>query len=165
MCLTGPFIVSPNFFLIVPCFCLTHFLCSDVLFFDVFWPHSFSTWTFTTHSFNFFLSLSWILTYPNIQKLVATSSFSLWQQHKLCGYSGHNLMTGSVSVTPGGGCTICLSMVCPDTFLFLDYHKNHATQFWEGKCKCTSWHSHRFQSQLVVTRSYTWKVALSISPP
>lgn len=129
MCLIGPFIVSPNFFLIVPCFCLTHFLCSDVLFFDIY-PHSLSTWMFTIHSLNFFLlSLPRILTYPNIQKLVATSSFSLWLQHKFCGCSGHNLMTGSVSVAPGGGCTICLSMVCPDTFLFSDYHKNHTTQF------------------------------------
>ncbi|OPJ82032.1 hypothetical protein AV530_014534 [Patagioenas fasciata monilis] len=51
------------------------------------------------------------------------------KRHKLCGCTGHFIMTCSTSVALSGGCTICFSQVFSEIFLFLDYHKNHRTQF------------------------------------
>lgn len=113
----------------------------------------------------FLLSLPQIFSYPSIRKLLASFSFSLWPQHKLCGCTGHIIMTCSTSVALSGGCTICFSRVFSEIFLFLDYHKNHTTQFWERKWKCTSWPScHRFQPKLVVKWSYAVKLVSTVVP-
>lgn len=107
----------------------------------------------------FLLSLPQIFSYPSIRKLLASFSFPLWPQHKLCGCTDHIIMTCSTSVALSGGCTICFSHIFSEIFLFLDYHKNHTTQFWERKWKCTYWPScHRFQPKLVVKWSYAVKL-------
>lgn len=128
VCLTRPFLVCPDFFLIAH-FCHSHFLCSDILFK---FSDSLSSFLFSLDTHRTFtqqiLSLSQILTYPNVQKLVTTSFllfflivfFFLWPLYELHGCSCHIFMTCSVSVALNRGCTICLLLVWPDTFLSLE---------------------------------------------
>lgn len=88
----------------------------------------FSLDTHRTFTQQILLSLSQILTYPNVQKLVITSFlllflivfFFLWPLYELHSCSCHIFMTCSVSVALNRGCTICLLLVWPDTFLSLE---------------------------------------------
>lgn len=127
VCLTRPFLVCPNFFLIEKEFFSLSML-RYIKFSDSLSSFLFSLDTHRTFTQQILLSLSQILTYPNAQKLVTTSFlllflivfFFLWPLYELHGCSCHIFMTCSVSVALNRGCTICLLLVWPDTFLSLE---------------------------------------------
>lgn len=89
------------FLLLVTTSCLPHFLCSGVLLADVLmraYPVLFQKDVHRSSTQLFCCSLPQLFICSSIPELVASFSFCLWPQHKLCGCSGHTLMTCSVLV-------------------------------------------------------------------